>query len=173
MKPEMIIQTYGADTSGMVCGFRFASAAEWAAGRDARPGEFLWLHFNLAHGASERWMRAHLDLPETLYEFLREGSHSTRIEQQEGALRAVVNDVMFSLDLEASEIATMWAYVDRRMRVTARAKPLRSLGTLRESVRQGGEWRTGGHLRTAATRQEERNFFLAKCRFRRAYPSSA
>ncbi|NRE49687.1 transporter [Burkholderia pseudomallei] len=157
MKPEMIIQTYGADTSGMVCGFRFAPdsagepvdagvAAEWAAGRGARPDEFLWLHFNLAHGASERWMRAHLDLPETFHEFLREGSHSTRIEQQDGVLRAVVNDVMFSLDLEASEIATMWAYVDRRMRVTARAKPLRSIDTLRESVRQGERFRSPAEL---------------------------
>ncbi|MBO2950950.1 transporter [Burkholderia pseudomallei] len=157
MKPEMIIQTYGADTSGMVCGFRFAPdsagepvdagvAAEWAAGRGARPDEFLWLHFNLAHGASERWMRAHLDLPETFHEFLREGSHSTRIEQQDGVLPAVVNDVMFSLDLEASEIATMWAYVDRRMMVTARAKPLRSIDTLRESVRQGERFRSPAEL---------------------------
>jgi zinc transporter len=157
MKPEMIIQTYGADTSGIVCGFRFTPdaagqpvdadlAAQWPVGADAQQAGFLWLHFNLAHSASERWMRAHLELPETFYEFLREGSHSTRIEQQEGALRAVVNDVMFSLDLEASEIATLWVHVDRRMIVTARAKPLRSVDTLRESVRQGERFRSPAEL---------------------------
>lgn len=157
MKPEMIIQTYGADTSGMVCGFRFApdrvgkpldadAAADWTAADDTGQDGFVWLHFNLAHSASERWMRAHLDLPETFYEFLREGSHSTRIEQQEGTLRAVVNDVMFSMDLEASDIATMWAHVDRRLIVTARSKPLRSIDTLRESVRQGERFRSPAEL---------------------------
>ena len=95
MKPEMIIPTYGADMSGMVCAFRFTpdtagvpvDASETQAGLRQAPEagvarrDFQWLHFNLAHGASERWMRAHLDLPETYFEFLREGSHSTRIEQ--------------------------------------------------------------------------------------------
>ncbi len=157
MKPEMILQTYGADTSGMVCGFRFtpqsegepveaALAAQCAASGGASEDEFLWLHFNLAHIASERWMRAHLDLPETFYEFLREGSHSTRIEQQEGTLRAVVNDVMFNEGIETSEIATMWVYVDRRLMVTARVKPLRSIDTLRESVRRGERFRSPTEL---------------------------
>lgn len=157
MKPEMIVQTYGADTSGIVCGFRFTPdsvgepitadfAAECAAHGEAPDNEFLWLHFNLAHSVSERWMRAHLALPETFYEFLREGSHSTRIEQQEGTLRAVVNDVMFHQNLETSEIATMWVYVDHRLMVTARLKPLRSVDTLRESVRQGGRFRSPAEL---------------------------
>lgn len=156
MKPETTLQSYGADTAGMICGFRFTSDAagetldaDTAASftdSPAQPGEFLWLHFNLAHAASERWMRAHLRLPETFYEFLREGSHSTRIEQQEGTLRAVVNDVMFTLDLETSEIATMWVYVDRTMMVTARAKPLRSIDTLRESVRHGERFRSPAEL---------------------------
>ncbi|MGS1062684.1 transporter [Burkholderia glumae] len=161
MKPEMIIPTYGADTSGMICAFRFAPDAAGvpidaagtgallrpeATGDSNAPREFHWLHFNLAHGASERWMRANLGLPETFYEFLREGSHSTRIEQQDGVLRAVVNDVMFSLDMEAAEVSTLWVYVDRRMMVTARLKPLRSVDTLRESVRQGERFRSPTEL---------------------------
>jgi zinc transporter len=157
MNAELTQQTYGADTSGLICGFRFTpdtagepvKATDWTErvrGADTRPGEFLWLHFNLTYSSSERWMRAHLELPETFYEFLREGSHSTRIEQQQGILRAVVNDVMFDLDLEASEIATMWAYADQRLLVTARVKPLRSLDTLRESVRQGERFRSPADL---------------------------
>src|SRR5262249_40114733 len=115
--------TYGADRSGLVCGFRFApdkpgiavdtdTAAEWlgecqneAKASSAHQGEFLWLHFNLAHVSSERWMRTHLDLPDTFFEALREGSHSTRIEHQHGALLAVVNDVMYDFEQTPSEIA--------------------------------------------------------------------
>ncbi|WP_323123706.1 transporter [Burkholderia alba] len=163
MKPEMIVQSYGADMSGMVCGFRFApdavgvpvdaeQAIDWLSRRDELPAQrdaganFLWLHFNLAHGASERWMRAHLDLPETFFEFLREGSHSTRIEQQDGALRAVVNDVMFNFELTPSEISTLWAYAHRRILVTARLKPLRSIDTLRAGVKQGELFRSPAEL---------------------------
>ncbi len=163
MKPELIVQTYGADLSGMVCGFLFAPDAagepvdagqvvEWLARQSGLPVRddgrrpFLWLHFNLAHGASERWMRAHLDLPETFFEFLREGSHSTRIEQQDGALRAVVNDVMFNFDPTPAEISTLWAYAHRHLLVSARLKPLRSVDTLRACVRQGERFRSPAGL---------------------------
>ena len=163
MKPELIVQTYGADLSGMVCGFLFAPDAagepvdaaqviDWLARQAGLPARddgrrpFLWLHFNLAHGASERWMRAHLDLPETFFEFLREGSHSTRIEQQDGALRAVVNDVMFNFEPTPAEISTLWAYAHRHLLVSARLKPLRSVDTLRACVRHGERFRSPAGL---------------------------
>lgn len=168
MNPELLVQTYGADSSGMVCGFLFSStragqsidaadAANWlrahetpgvtgATGPSGEPGEFIWLHFNLAHSASERWIRAHLDLPETFFDALREGSHSTRIEQADGALRAVVNDVMFNLEFIPSEIATLWIHANRRVIVTARLKPLRSVDRLRASVRDGELFRSPAEL---------------------------
>lgn len=153
--------TYGADPSGLVCGFRFSAglpgapidteaAAGWLAQAPAASsssidnhdghaghGEFLWLHFNLAHVASEKWMRAHLDLPESFFEALREGSHSTRIEHQHGALLAVVNDVMFDFEQTPSDIATLWVYTHERVMITARLKQLRSVDRLRASVREG------------------------------------
>ncbi len=158
---DLIVQTYGADTSGMVCGFRFVpggagamldadAAAAWL--RTCREhgaaasGDFVWLHFNLAHGASERWMRTHLGLPDSFFEFLHEGSRSTRIEQEDGALRAVVNDVMFNLELTPSEIATLFVHVERRIMVTARLKPLRSVDTLRACVRDGEQFRSPAEL---------------------------
>lgn len=151
MKTELLMQTYGADSSGMVCGFVFSSnhagrqvqaeeVVEWL--RSQRPGEFLWLHFNLAHSASERWMHTHLDLPDTFFDTLREGSHSTRIEHAEGALRAVVNDVMFNLEFIPSEIATLWIHANQQLIVTARLKPLRSVDRLRASVREGELFRS-------------------------------
>jgi zinc transporter len=54
--------------------------ARQTAGTAAQTDEFLWLHFNLAHSASERWMRAQLDLPETFFDALREGSISARCD---------------------------------------------------------------------------------------------
>lgn len=158
---DLIVQTYGADTSGMVCGFRFdpggagalldadAAAAWLRTCREhgaAASGDFVWLHFNLAHGASERWMRTHLGLPDSFFEFLHEGSRSTRIEQEDGALRAIVNDVMFNLELTPSEIATLFVHVERRIMVTARLKPLRSVDTLRACVRDGEQFRSPAEL---------------------------
>src|SRR5258708_3967175 len=131
---------YGADRSGLICGFGFSSGeagvsldtdtvGDWlarATATQAGDGEFLWLHFNLAHASSERWMRTHLDLPESFYEALREGSHSTRIEHQHGALLAVVNDVMFDFEQTPSEIATLWAYPHQPILVTPPMTPLPS-----------------------------------------------
>ena len=168
--------TYGADRSGLVCGFRFSAgepgvsidtdgAAQWLADNarehagvadDDRnqpvpqpsrgDGQFLWLHFNLAHVSSEKWMRAHLDLPETFFEALREGSHSTRIEHQHGALLAVVNDVMFDFEQTPSDIATLWVYTHERIMITARLKQLRSVDRLRASVREGEIFETPAEL---------------------------
>ena len=162
MKSDLLLQTYGADSSGMVCGFLFSptlagravdadEVAGWLRERQAddavnEPGEFLWLHFNLARSASERWMRAQLDLPETFFDALQEGSHSTRIEHADGALRAVVNDVMFNLEFIPSEIATLWIYANQRIIVTARLKPLRSVDRLRASVREGEIFRSPTEL---------------------------
>ena len=150
--------TYGADASGLVCGFLFTpeqagrpiaanEVIDWLrrtsdAGSHDAGDDFLWLHFHLAHSASERWMQAHLDLPESFFEALREGSHSTRIEQQDGALVAVMNDVMFNFEQMPTEIATLWVYTHRRIMVTARLKPLRSVDRLRASVKAGEVFRS-------------------------------
>jgi zinc transporter len=144
--------TYGCDAVGLVCGFRFTrdgagveldsdGAAAWlarsAACADDGSAAFVWLHFNLAHAACMRWMDHHLDLPETFFEALREGSHSTRIEHANSALLAVVNDVKFTFDLAPTEISTLWAYARENLLVTARRAPLRSVDQLRSAVRHG------------------------------------
>jgi zinc transporter len=108
--------------------------------------DFVWLHFHLAHTSSRRWIEEHLDLPEAFFEALQEGSRSTRIEQQEGSLLAVVNDVTFSFEKKPTEIATLWVYTHRRMMVTLRVKPLRSVDRLRASVMSGERFRTPAEL---------------------------
>ena len=115
--------TYGADTGGLICGFRFdasgqglavtaSDALAWLAAEaqtDA-PG-FIWLHFNLAHTAAEKWLREHVTLSDQFYESLRDGSRSTRVELDDDMLVAVVNDVHYDFAFEPSDISTLWLSV--------------------------------------------------------------
>jgi zinc transporter len=137
---------YGSDEAGLITVYRFrtGSAGEpidadtaRACLQDGDDETFVWLHFNLANVAAERWMRQHLDLSEEFYEARHEGSRSTRIGQVGDELLAVINDVTFSADLLSSESSTLWALASRKMLVTARLKPLRSVDLLRIAVRAG------------------------------------
>lgn len=147
---------YGADAHGLVCGWRFAArqpaqpidsqaAAAWLAA-PAAPGEFAWLHFNLAHAGAERWLRRHAGLSDAFFEALHDGLHSTRIERDDAALVAVINDVQFDFTFESSDIATLWISVDRRLVVTARQSALRSVDQLRQAIRRGDGMRSSVEL---------------------------
>lgn len=145
----LAIQTYGADRSGMVCGYLFARGApgqpigsiealDWLRHADERGNpDFLWLHFTLANIAAEKWLRESLSLPDEFLEALHQGSRSTRIENADDRLVAVINDVLYDFSFGASDISTMWVSVDRHMVLTARRKPLRSIDRLRASVNKG------------------------------------
>jgi hypothetical protein len=88
MSLSIVSNTYGADQVGLISGFvlprsvrashRVDEALDFL--RDSQADGFVWLHFNLAHVACERWMRANLDLPEGFDEMLHAGGGSTRIE---------------------------------------------------------------------------------------------
>ena len=150
------LSTYGADESGLICGYLFEGDGPAAAldskaavqaietiratppadGQDA--SRFLWLHFNLAHAGTARWLERHAGLSAAFYDALKDDLRSTRIERDEDALVAVVNDVHFDFSFEASDIATLWASLDARVVVTARQSPLRSIDQLRTAVK-GGE----------------------------------
>ena len=141
--------SYGSDRNGLICGYLFASDAAgrsitldealvWLAAPVAAAGrEFIWLHFNLADAAAERWMRTQLTLAPEFYEALKEGSRSTRIEDAADHLIAVVNDVAFEFSFEPSEIASLWMTASQRVAVSARTHPLRSIDRLRQAVKEG------------------------------------
>ncbi len=152
---------YGADTVGLICGYRFDAgdcaqpmsadeAAAWLAAEhtpaddDAATAQppFVWLHFNLAHAAAERWLQRHAGLPDTFFETLHDGLHSTRIERDESSLIAVINDVHFDFSFDSSDIATLWISVDRRLVVTARQSALRSVDGLRTAIKRGEKIRS-------------------------------
>lgn len=138
---------YGSDNAGVICAFRFtaggrgetvgAEAVLAALATEADEGRFFWLHFNLANNAARRWMEQHLALPEAFYETIGEGSRTTRIEYAEERLIAVLNDALFDLEVGIPDVSTLWLCLDRRLLVSARRKPLRSVDRLRHAVRQG------------------------------------
>lgn len=142
----MSTTAFGSDLTGLICAYAFRESGDarllsptqaeaWLL--QPEPREFLWLHVNLAHAGCEHWLHSHVTLSPQFYETLREGTRSTRIEHADGALVAVLNDVLFDFSFDASEIATLWLHVDSRIAVTARSKPLRSVDRLREAVKHG------------------------------------
>jgi len=144
------------DDSALVCGFLFAphqpgrplglpEAVAWLA-RPAVAGEFIWLHFNLANSGVEKWMQAHLALPEEFFEALHMGSRTTRIEDASDTLIAVVNDVAFEFSFDPSEIASLWLSVSERLAVSARLHPLRSIDRLRQAVKDGDRFESSTEL---------------------------
>ncbi len=140
---------YGADTSGLICGFLFGQgghgvavdavqAVQWLNQPEDRGRVgYVWLHFNLAHTAAEKWMRENVTLSDQFYESLRDGSRSTRVELDDDMLVAVVNDVHYDFAFEPSDISTLWLSVGPRLVVTARLQPLRSIDRLRDAVKRG------------------------------------
>lgn len=140
---------YGSDSSGLICGYLFApeqagrpvdaaSAKRWlAAAGDTHAHEFIWLHFSLSNVNSTRWLGENLPLPEEYYETMREGTGSTRIEQAEDCLIAVINDVVYEFSYEASQTATLWMCVHHNFVVSARLHPLRSVDRLQGSIKAG------------------------------------
>jgi len=142
--------TYGADDTGLICGYLLrpghaaepvdaARAIAWAKadGDGVDDDAFVWLHFNLSHNAAERWLAERGHLSETFFETLKDDTRSTRIERADDVLIAVINDVHFDFSFEPSDLSTLWVHVDRRLMVTARRQPLRSVDKLRGAVRGG------------------------------------
>jgi zinc transporter len=141
---------YGSDRAGLVCAYVFASgglgtpitsdeAVAWLACQSDQ-SRFVWLHFNLANAASQRWLAQHLDLPRDFHDLLGL-STSTRVEAAGEALLGVLNDVTF-FALEASTASTVTLYVDRRVLVSARTTPLKSIDRLRAAVKAGEPFRS-------------------------------
>ena len=141
-------QNYGADPSGLIYGFVFDAegagtptgsdeALQWLQNPPTEPGGFVWLHFNLSHTASSKWLKDNLQLSDLFHESLTDGSRSTRVELDDDMLVAVVNDVSYDFAFEPSDISTLWLSVGPRLVVSARLQPLRSIDRLRDAVRRG------------------------------------
>lgn len=107
---------------------------------------FLWLHLNLANNAALPWLRRGTPLPDAFDEALASGTRSTRIERDEDALIGVVNDVSFDFAYEPTDTSTLWVLAERRLLVTCRRQPLRSVDRLRSAVKSGQPFRSSVDL---------------------------
>ena len=141
--------TYGADRTGLLCGYRFENgapgvpvdlmeAAAWLRS-DAPKGkaDFVWLHFNLSDAAAEASIRKQLNAVPEFFEALHEGSRSTRIEDAHDTLIAVVNDVAYEFAFDPAEMSSLWLNVAPHMALSARSHPLRSIDRLRDAIKNG------------------------------------
>jgi len=107
---------------------------------------FLWLHFNLSQATTEKWLRTNLNLPEEYFEAWNSGLRSTRIEQIDNGLIAVVNDVLHGFSFDPSEISTVWLWVTPTLVISGRRKSLKSVDRLRHVVNSGEKITTSFEL---------------------------
>jgi zinc transporter len=148
---------YGADGNGLVWGYSFApgqaaksveadSLLERLSTVTAKePGSFFWLHF-LTSAASERWLRGNLDLPGSFLDSLHEEAGSTRLEQEDRSLVAVIHDVLFDFTFDPACVSTVVLCINPQLVVSARLKPLRSVDRLRAAVRGGHVFRSSTEI---------------------------
>jgi zinc transporter len=144
------ISTYSSDYTGLIVGYRFAggrsveqidgeqaiAALHEPAGGPSADG-YLWLHFDLARAAAERWIHERIALPEAFFDVLRQQARTSRIEYVDGFLVAVINDFIYDFSYDSSNISTLWTSANARLVVTARRHALRSVDRLRNSIRNG------------------------------------
>ena len=151
MPAERNLPSYGADDTGLIAGYAFAPGEPPAAVSSASladllaelraappvPGRFAWLHFNLSHAATQRWLERHAGLSHAFFDALRDELRSTRIERVDEALLAVVNDVRFDFAFTPADLSTLWVSLEPQLVVTARQSPLRSIDRLTRRVKAG------------------------------------
>jgi zinc transporter len=159
---------YGSDQHGLIWAYRFepdhaaveldaAAALQWladAARRLHEPNSFLWLHFSLANASAVRWMQAQLQLPQAFYDSLHEVVPSTRLEQEEASLVAVIHDVLYEGEFDSSSVSSVSACLGPQLLVSARLRPLRSVERLRETLRGGAGFRSSAELLAQLMREQ-------------------
>lgn len=122
------------DVAGLIYGYFFQSGAapQPLSAQQAcrvwqqKPADegFLWLHVNLSHAASARWLQNNFSVDELFFDEIQQGSHTTRIERQNEALMAVLNDVIFDPRESSAQNATLWIWCQAGLVVSARFKPV-------------------------------------------------
>jgi zinc transporter len=156
---EIAESSYGSDKNGLIWAYLFvpdqpareldsSAAAGWLHENQPQSGSssFLWLHFSLANTASERWLRGMTSLPELFYESLHQDAVSTRVEQEDATLIALMHDVRLDSAFDTSSVSSVSLCLEPRLLVSARLRPLRSVDRLRAKVKAGQTFRSSGEL---------------------------
>jgi zinc transporter len=99
-------------------------------------------------------MQSHLQLPQAFYDSLHEAVPSTRLEQDESSLVAVIHDVHYEGEFDSAKVSSLSACLGPRLLVSARLRPLRSVEKLRASVRNGMGFRSSAELLAQLMREQ-------------------
>ncbi|MES2626466.1 MAG: transporter [Pseudomonadota bacterium] len=162
----MIEPSYGSDQHGLIWGYRFSPGrpAQVVTSEEAAKAmgninfeasdDFFWLHFSLANAASESWLRQHFSLPPAFFDTLQSGVSSTRLEQDEDFLVAVIQDVLFGSKFDAAAVGSTSLCIGPRLLLSARLRPLRSVDQLRGTVRAGYVFRSPVELLANLLREQ-------------------
>ncbi len=141
----------GSFEDGLICGYRFdeegrptplTHVVSTQRPLESPPGGFVWLHFNLTHANTLRWLRHNANLSHEFFEELDGGSPSARIERESNGLFAVINDVTYDFSFDAQDVGTLWMSVREDLVISVRKKPLKSVDRLRRAVNQGARMAT-------------------------------
>ena len=131
---------------GLICGYFFrkdGSASPLSSTQEALPylqesnGGFVWLHFNLTHSHTLRWLKEHAHLSHEFFEALEGGSRSARIERDQSGIFSVINDITYDFSFDPEDVGTLWMSVTEHRVISVRKKPLKSVDRLRTSVNRG------------------------------------
>lgn len=129
---------------GLICAFeipRDGAALEIRASEIAATlaerSSVTWLHVNLAHAGTWRWLIGSEWIPGTMRDALERHEERCRIELAGDGLFVMVNDLTFEHTSDPAEVATLSAYATQRFVITVRKHPLRTADDLRSAVRSG------------------------------------
>ena len=105
---------------GLICAF---AIPEHECNREIRTAELAtalsdplvvtWVHVNLAHTGTLRWLTRSEWIPEALRDSAERHDERCRIEPAADGLFLVVNDLTFEHESDPTEVATLWAYATR------------------------------------------------------------
>jgi len=138
---------------GLICGFVFREGTRPRPMEPAdlhvamnTPGNVVWLHFNATDARVRRWLADSGAVPAEARAVLEERETRHRLACVGDGLLVVINDLIYSDEVEIGEVATLWAFVTPRLMVTARYRPLRGTDQLRAEARAGLQVRDGFQL---------------------------
>ena len=95
-----------------------------------------------------------LTLPDTFYESLHSDLDYTHLEQDADSLVARIHDVLLDFTFAAPAVATTSLCIKRRVLVSARRRPLRSVDQLRAAVEAGQVFRSPNELLSHLLREQ-------------------
>ena len=130
--------------AGLICGFVISPSAgvaeiELEDFEEAQLGEdgVVWLHFNLTNARARQAIARLAVIPSEAQEILCEQDDRRRVEVLDDGLLAIISDLTFEPNSDPAEVSPLWWHISKRLIVTGRIHPLKTIDELRSTVRGG------------------------------------